>query len=61
MDSAAATATSAAAALVLFEMGLVLFEWSNVLPYLMAMTFLATAAALRWLAEASFGLTTAAT
>jgi hypothetical protein len=72
MASAAVTAALAAAALVPFEMSLwclpakgdsrnFLIEWPVVLPYLMAMTFLATAAALQWLAGASTRLTTAVT
>jgi len=38
-----------------------MIEWPVVMPYLMAMTSLATAAALQWLAGASTRLTTAAT
>jgi hypothetical protein len=36
-------------------------EWPVLLPYLMAMTSLATVVALRWLAGATTRLTTAAT
>ena len=72
MALAAVTAASATAASVPFEMGLgclpakgdsrnILIEWPVVLPYLMAITSLATAVALRWLAGASTKLTTAAT
>jgi hypothetical protein len=72
MASAAVTAASTAAALVPFKMSLgcllakgdsrkFLIEWPVVLPYLIAMTSLATVEALRWLAGASTRQSTAAT